>query len=135
MRLNERLIQVLYHALGIFLALAAAILLVAGFKAATDQDGGRDGYYAVTLTSGQVYFGRLTRNGRDRVVLEHVFYPKLQGALSNTTETTDAQLVKFGTEIYAPEDRMEIMKENILTIAKVRDDGKLAEAIKSYKQE
>lgn len=134
--MNDRLKQTMYQSIGIFAALVAVLIFTFSVKSLFHGSPARDGIYAVFLTNGQSYFGRISDESKDRVVLEQVFYPKVKrDAVTDPSEETDAQLVKFGTEIYAPEDRMEILIDNILFITKLQDNGKLAEAIKGYKSE
>lgn len=122
----------------------------------TDFDGTeeatfKNGYYAVFLTNGQVYFGKLRRITKaDRFArLVDVFYLgeiKLEENVQSVTRTaneyehsTDRQssplsinLVKLGNEIHAPTDQMNINIDQILFWEKLQDAGFVVQSILAY---
>lgn len=88
----------------------------------------RNGYQAVFLTGGQVYFGRLQQQGSLYFVLYDVFY------LSNPSDANaQPQLIKRGSEIQAPVDPMIIPAGQILYLENLRPDGQVATAIRRFK--
>lgn len=101
-------------------------------------DGGK--YQAVFLTNGQVYFGKLKTAGGDFYTLTDIYYLQASTAAvdaenpQNTSSNgSDVKIIKLGTEIHGPEDRMVIGKEQVLFFENLTDKGKVSEAIKSYK--
>ena len=122
----------------VLLALIALLLLVrtqlsrAGVTSLFDPGAAevidRNGYQAVFLTGGQVYFGRLQQQGSLYFVLYDVFY------LSAPTDTNaQPQLIKRGSEIQAPVDPMIIPAGQILYLENLRPDGQVATAIRRFK--
>ena len=98
----------------------------------------RKGVYGVFLANGQVYFGSLGHETERSVTLKNVFYLKLSKPVLTPDaldSQSDASLVKLGDELHGPEDHMEIMRQQILFIEKLRSDGKVAKAIEQYQQE
>lgn len=95
-----------------------------GFSAAK-----RDGTYAIFLTNSQVYFGNITGESERELMLQNIFYLQSKAA----TDAGDVSLLKLGNELHGPEDHMEINREHILFIEKLKEDGKVAKAIKAYK--
>lgn len=103
---------------------------------------GSGNWQAVFLSNGQVYFGNLSNENSDTVVLKNIYYlqvtKKLQPAdtTADTTATTGAQdelsLVKLGNELHGPEDEMKINRAHILFTEDLKPDGKVAKAIQSY---
>jgi hypothetical protein len=97
---------------------------------------------AVFLTNDQVYFGKIKDITDTAIVMEDIYY--LQGAAQQDAATTqdtspaqqqqtDMALTKLGNELHGPEDRMQINRDQVLFWENLKDDGKVSEAIKSYK--
>jgi hypothetical protein len=103
-------------------------------------------YQAVFLTNGQVYFGKLIQRG-DWMVLTEVYYLQVTQALQSATNAegqppanqgTDQQqeikLVKLGNELHGPQDVMYLARENVLFWENLKDESKVVDAIKRYKE-
>jgi len=88
---------------------------------------GRQGSYAVFLTDGQVYFGNILDEKDKTLLLKNVYYLQLKDLQGNTLQSP--VLVKLGNELHAPEDWIEINKQQINFIEKLKNDGKVAQAI------
>jgi len=91
----------------------------------------RQGFYAVFLTNGQVYFGAVSKEDENRVVLNDIYYVQLKNGTVTGATTNDASLVKLGNEFHGPEDMMEINRSQILFIEKLKADGTVAKALES----
>lgn len=95
----------------------------------------RNGQYAVFLSNGQVYFGTIAQENASRLLLKSIYYIQFQGdqkdALANQS---DVSLLKLGNELHGPEDWMEINRDAILFIERLKPDGKVAKAIEAYKR-
>jgi hypothetical protein len=87
----------------------------------------KNGYQAVFLTGGQVYFGKLQQQG-SYFLLTDVFYLSVP-----SDPNAQPQLVKRGSEIQAPVDPMIIPAGQILYIENLRPDGQVATAIRKFK--
>ncbi len=114
-------------------------------------DGGKtapaklSGYQAVFLTNGQVYFGRLAGQDESTMTLKDIYYlqvvqPPLQGqqqagqqGAAAAQQQPQISLVKLGSELHGPVDEMHIYKNQVLFYEDMKDDGKVAQAIKDYK--
>ncbi len=100
-------------------------------------------YSAVFLSNGQVYFGKLKRSPGGATVLTDVYYLILRRPLQQQTSqaTPSAQqqpeytLVKLGKEMHGPEDEMKINDRHILFIEGLKQDGKVVQAIKQFKEQ
>lgn len=90
-------------------------------------------YYAVFLTSGQVYFGKLSKRGAEEIMLSDVYY--LQASENANAQEQLAQprfsLVKLGQEIHGPTDRMFINYDQVLFYEQLKKDSKVVESIKN----
>ena len=104
----------------------------------TQIDSGK--YQAVFLSSGQVYFGKLTAVDSQYLKLSGVFYiQSQQGAASGedqitTQESTGMQLIKLGEEVHGPEDTMVINRDQMLFFENLKSDGKVTQLIKQHSQ-
>lgn len=107
-----------------------------------------DGYQAVFLTNGQVYFGKLHNTNGDYLKLSNIFYLQADQPLQAETESANGdsaeavipddeniQLIKLGDELHGPKDQMQISYQQVLFWENLKADGKVAEAIDSYKSE
>lgn len=124
------------------LALVAVLVAIAALALAVlgggDDSGGGDGrmaadlvsaidksaYQAVTLTSGTVYFGKLSNEGA-ALLLDDVYY--LAGA---TQENPSGSLVKRGAEIAAPEGSMVLNPALVVQIDQIGADSVILRGIK-----
>src|SRR6185369_8948394 len=86
----------------------------------------RQGFYAVFLTNGQVYFGAVSKEDENHVVMNDIYYVQLKNGSATSATTNDASLIKLGNEFHSPEDMMEINRSQILFIEKLKADGNVA---------
>ena len=143
-----------------FLIIPAVLFLIAlgvyGWKTSWRMKTARAQYQAVFLTNGQVYFGHVKDRNAQYLKLTDVFYlqsvqplqkpqtPPVggEGGVKEKDEKDEptppepAQpelaLVKLGQELHGPQDRIYINRDQVLYIEDLRDDGKVADAIKRY---
>lgn len=99
-------------------------------------------YQAVFLnggaTSGSVayttYFGHITTLNDKYVVLKDVYY--LTTATDSKGNATQPQLTKLGCQqLHSPYDEMVINRNQVAFWENLQDNGKVAQAIKSYQQQ
>jgi hypothetical protein len=88
-------------------------------------------YYAVLLTNGSVYFGKVEGLGSPYPVLKDVYY--VQSAVNQETKAVANTLVKRGKEWHAP-DRMIINEKSIVFIEPVGLDSRVAQLIAESKK-
>jgi hypothetical protein len=98
-----------------------------------------EGYQAVFLTSGQVYFGKLEASG-SWLKLADIYYLQTSQPLQTTNSNTpladanqNIQLVKLGNELHGPTDAMYIGRKEVLFWENIKDDSKVLDAINKYK--
>lgn len=95
----------------------------------------KNGYQAVFLTNGQVYFGKLQSPAGDYAKMTKVYY--IQGQTSESAKATDAglsdvaELVKLEKSIHGPKDELLINKDQIMYFENLKDDGQAAKLIES----
>ncbi|MFA5165974.1 MAG: hypothetical protein WC449_01555 [Candidatus Paceibacterota bacterium] len=92
-----------------------------------------DAYQSVFLTNNQVFFGKVTYADSQYVVLSDVYYLQVPEALQKEATDQNLVLIKRGSELHGPKDSMKINKSQIIFIEEIKDDGKVAQAIKDYK--
>lgn len=115
----------------LFLGLVAVLLLsscnrTGGTPIATDANR----YYAVLLTNGSVYFGKIEGLGTSYPVLRDVFY--VQSNVNQETKAVSNVLVKRGKEWHAP-DRMFLNEKAIVLVEPVGSDSAVAKLISESK--
>jgi len=76
-------------------------------------------YYAVYLRTGDMYFGKLSRF--PKLTLSDVWF--LQRNAQD--EQGGFNLAKFSDTIFGPKDKMEINREDVVWISKLRDDSQV----------
>lgn len=89
-----------------------------------------DGYQAVFLDSGAVFFGQLQGLGTDYPVLTSVFY--VQSTTDPETKKTSSVLVKRGKEWHGP-DKMTINAHHIVFVEPVTSGSTVANLIAQAK--
>lgn len=136
--------------IGLLVGLVVLVLLASGvyyfYKQQSQTAVGGNGYQAVFLTNGQVYFGKLHKSQNGFLTMSDIYYLQVQqpqpsgSAVADATKSnqqdsaaTDTQLVKLGQELHAPEDRMVINKDQVLFWENIKDSGKVVQAIDAYK--
>jgi hypothetical protein len=95
-----------------------------------------NGYKAVFLSNGQVYFGKLTWGFGSYATMTDIYYLR-PGATNGgveqlTTQGGNLDLVKLGNEIHGPTDKMSIRKNNIVFYETLTQDGRVGTAIAQY---
>lgn len=101
-------------------------------------------YQAVFLGNQQVYFGKIKKMTRGSIVLTDIFYLQvvqepLQGNDANGQQpAADSKepainLVKIGSEIHGPTDKMVIPKTSVVFWEDIKADGTVAKAIAEFK--
>jgi hypothetical protein len=90
-------------------------------------------YYAVLLTNGSVYFGKLEGMGSPSPVLTDVFYVQPGPVDPNTKQPQGMVLVHRGKELHGP-DRMILNDRSIVFVEPVGTDSRVAALIKEAKK-
>lgn len=125
-----------------------AIIKIAGSKILVKWEA-RGEYQAVFLTNGQVYFGKLSMQGK-WYSLKDIYYlqvtqdlqPASGDAKANPvpTPTPTGQnpsqqvgLVKLGSELHGPEDNMFISPDQVLFWENLKNDSKVVQKIHQSK--
>lgn len=133
MALNRRTLGIVI----IVIVLAAAVFW--GMRYAGAIPGGpagvrTEGYQAVFLTNGQVYFGKLTSMDAKNVVIEDIYYLQVEGQIQpERGQQPKLSLVKLGNELHGPFDKMVINRDQVLFWENLKDDGRVVSAIKQHK--
>ncbi len=92
---------------------------------------------AVFMNGGQVYFGRITGLNSKNIVLEDIYYLRVNQQVQPDAEPkeNDISLVKLGCELHGPEDRMVIKQDQTIFWENLKDDGKVAQAVAQFKSQ
>jgi hypothetical protein len=110
------------------------LIAAAGFFGMQVVNGRGNNRQAVFLTNGQVYFGKVTRDGGKTIVMKDIYYLQVQQPLQPAKENEQPQisLVKLGNELHGPEDEMRINREHVLFVEDMKDDSKVNQAIANF---
>ena len=123
----------------IFSLVLLVVVIMAGifWKSGAISFAGGDAVKAVFLANGQVYFGKVSNQNSQFLSLTDIFYLQvsqtLQPPQSGSQPQQKIDLVKLGNELHGPQDLMEINRDQILFIEKLRDDSKILKAIHDFK--
>jgi hypothetical protein len=94
---------------------------------------------AVFLNGGQVYFGNIRTLNSKYMRVDGIFYlrvnQQVQPNQSTTNQQQDISLVKLGCELHGPTDSMVINREQVTFWENLKDDGQVAKAVATYKQQ
>jgi hypothetical protein len=90
-------------------------------------------YYAVLLSNGSVYFGKLEGMGSPSPVLRDVYYVQPGPVDPNTKQPSGMVLVHRGKELHGP-DRMILNDKSIVFIEPVGTDSRVAQLIREAKK-
>jgi hypothetical protein len=97
-------------------------------------------YQAVFLTNGQVYFCKLSDPQSTYIKCTDIFYLQVQQNVQpedkdKAADKSQVSLAKLGGELHGPEDNMYISRQQVLFWENLKNDGKVVQAINSYKQQ
>lgn len=97
-------------------------------------------YQAVFLTNGQVYFGKVTGANSDVIVLDDVYYLRVNQQLqpdqdANTNEQPQVLLVKLGNELHKPQTKMTISRDQVVFWENLQTDSPVVNGIKTAKEQ
>ncbi len=120
----------------VVLVVVVALGLVFSWKAAPKTEG----YQAVFLSNGQVYFGKVSKVNRTYVELSDIYYLQLRKPLQaqeppaegETEAQSKLTLIKLGNELHGPKD-MILNQKHVLFVENLKDDSKVVEAINQHK--
>ncbi len=87
-----------------------------------------EGYYAVGMTNGQAFYGRLHKLGSAFPVLTDVYY--IQRRVDKKSGENRSVMIKRGRELHAPDELM-LNAQHIIQIEPVAPNSKLMELINS----
>lgn len=142
--------KIIYWLVGVVVVLVVAAVAVKtdGFglrKKSGDVAGvsATNGYTAVFLSNGQVYFGQLDDVNDSWMKLSKIYYLQveqqkdLQPTSEDTTKTDSTSqpklsLVKLGNELHGPTDEMTINTKHVIFYESLKDDGKVVQSIQKY---
>ena len=108
-----------------------------------------DSYQAVFLTSGQVYFGKLERLTDKEIVIVNVYYlqssenpqpatgtkPETNANINSSAATAPQySLVKLGSELHGPQDRMYINRSQVLFTEDLKDSSQVVTTIRQLQK-
>ncbi len=107
----------------VLITVVAVLVLVAGGLLAWRTWGGTPSYYAVSLRTGDVYFGRLTRF--PAFGLKQVYL--IQTNQNDPNNPFSVQ--RFRNAFWGPEDFLRINRDGVVWMARLNPEGQLAQLI------
>lgn len=98
---------------------------------------------AVFLNGGQVYFGKISNLNDKFMRVSDIYYlrvnqtvqPDQQTATGQQANSNDISLVKLGCELHGPQDSMVINQNQVIFWENLKDDGQVAKAVATYKDQ
>jgi hypothetical protein len=97
-------------------------------------------WQAVFLSTGQVYFGKVTDVREKTLVLSNIYYLQVVTQQDTIAQPPDVQnqpeqrltLIKLGNEIHGPKDEMTLNWEHVVMIEDLKDDSRVVQAIEDF---
>lgn len=123
---------------GIALLIGAMVWMIANGSGKTEKEYvDKTKYQAVFLNGGQVYFGRVKDLNSRFVILDSIYYLRVnqqqsEGQDQNQQANQDVSLAKLGCELHGPQDQMIINREQVTFWENLKDDGQVAKAIAEF---
>lgn len=114
--------------------LILAIIFSFSAKSSESSLVNKDKYQAVFLDNGQAYFGKIKTLNNSYIDLRDIYY-LYNGSNEEQNTAQNLSLVKLGTELHCPEDRMVIYRDQVSFWENLNDDGKVVTAIKDWKKQ
>jgi len=126
------------------LAIAVSALLAAGafvglmkFNLIGIEEPYGSAYQAVFLSNGQVYFGKLSSQKDQWLMLRDIYYLQTTQTPNSLQPGQDPpaniNLVKLGGELHGPTDAMRINRDSVLFIEDLKGDSNIILAIDKLK--
>lgn len=122
----------------VVLLLAVIIGVVKGEKNDEASLVSTDRYQAVFLEGGQVYFGKIAGINSEVIDLQDIFYLNVangQDQADANAANNNISLVKLGCELHGPQDQMIVYRNQVTFWENLKDDGKVATAIKDWQEQ
>ena len=121
-------------ALAVLAIIALGFLWKSGVFAQQRIDGSK--YQVVYLTNGQAYFGKLQNTTGDYLYVMMPYTaqsvtPNTAGGNENSGTETTTTLLRVKDQVYGPEDSIAIRASQVAFWQNLRDDSKVAQAIKA----
>lgn len=111
---------------------AIGALLAVSFLLPKGERINSNGYQVVYTATGQAYFGKLQNTTGDYLVLDTPYTAQdIKG--DGEDAQTSTTLLRVSQQQYGPEDVMSIKNDQVLFWQNLRDDSKVAQAIKNAK--
>lgn len=128
---TNRRVQVMGGGILVLLLLVFAVFwLVQQLYVANLQRIDGSAYQVVYLVNGQAYFGKLQNTNGDYLVMKSPYTTQsVKSSEANSDETTT--LLRVRDQVYGPEDSIAIKASQVTFWQNLRDDSKVAQAIKS----
>jgi len=121
----------------VLLGLVIIVLKVSRFNLFSNQPD-RTKYQALFLTNGQVYFGKLDKTsalvGRDYVLTDVYYFQVSQAQTKASTASSELSLIKLGSELHGPENKLVINRSSVLFWENLKKDSKVVEAITNFQK-
>lgn len=118
------------------LVIGAGVLFGSKYKLATITDG--TPWVAVTLDNGYIYFGQLSGSKDNQyITITKVYFA--QNAQKESIKTIDASEPQYllsslaKTAVYGPEDTMDINRDHVLFLQKLKADSEVVKTIEGTK--
>ena len=108
------------------------LVVFAVFRLLPDQSIDTSKYQVVYLTNGQAYFGKLQNTDGEYLVMKQPYTAQaVEGDKVNPEQPVTTALLRVRDQVYGPEDSIAIRAETVAFWQNLRDDSKIAAALKA----
>lgn len=108
------------------------------YSAKMNSQGSTGGYYGVFMDNNDVYFGKIANRTDLFVTLQNTFYLRVTQvphteADGRQVALSSFDLVKMGTEVHKPKDKVELQVSHIISIQELDPSSQVITTINNYK--
>ena len=117
--------KALFVLLGISVLFIATAMIISNTKDRTENT-----RQAVFMSSGTVYFGFVKDKSESMIEIDDVYYiTSIQSLYPAQPEQEKISLIKMGNEVYKPENKILVNKDQIFAIQGITQDSQINKAI------
>lgn len=134
---GERNHKLLYLLIAFLIVVNAWIIIRSWLQGSTStiadtQEEKIDAYWAVTLDTGQIFYGKIEKVDEKSITLTSAFYYQ-PGVSSANTESI--RITKVGTELHKPKDLVYLNRSHVVSRQVLIQDSRVVKAINTYEGE
>lgn len=120
-----------YRSVALSLVLLASLMIGWQWSQSDMRTVNRDTYQAVTLSTDQLYFGKIVNATEDTITLKQVYYLASDTASNSAPANNVSTLRPLSKTVYGPEDALYIRKDQIISWQNLSKESQVVKTIQN----